>query len=111
MKNSKQFYRPALLALVAVISAGCVTRAPTPPHFIEGSKTDGIVKVGYYVNEAVQPQWERSPEVASQLCRRWGYTGAEVASVTPIADVVTGEWGIPKSGKYFVTAQCTGETK
>jgi hypothetical protein len=97
-------------ALVAIAITGCVPKNPNPPHFISGSKADGLVSVGYYVNEN-GTQWSRTQEVADKLCRKWGYQTASIENMTPVFDGQLNGWGIPMSGKYLITAQCEGETK
>jgi len=61
--------------------SGCAQNPPKRviPQAISGSKSDGMVKLGYETsaNSPATPDWKAAKAQALQRCKAWGYTNVE----------------------------------
>ena len=75
-----------LLVLLGLLLALFLTGCATPKYWsaIEGSRSDGVIRLGYRyaLFEAPQIDNNQGAALASQKCQAWGYSGANAFGTT-----------------------------
>lgn len=100
-----------LSLVLAIISAlGCsAKKVPTDWVAVDGSKSDGVVLMGYTWGILERPvvNPEQATQIATEKCRSWGYEGAEPFGAMVKKCVSWNQYGCYRWGN-FTKYQCTG---
>lgn len=69
-----------LFVLFSLFIQGCATQKTL--QFLEGSRVDGVVTLGFDYNELEVPQWNKNQglQQSERICKGWGYKGASELS-------------------------------
>lgn len=69
-----------LFVLLSLFIQGCATQKTL--QFLEGSRVDGVVTLGFDYNELEVPQWNTNQglQQSERICKGWGYKGASELS-------------------------------
>lgn len=91
----------------ALLISGCVT-VPKQWQPVGGSKSDGVVKVGYTVLdvERAETNQQQALDTAINTCKAWGYGSAQPFSLeSRTCNTFYGKYGNSSCKEWLITRQ------
>ncbi|PWC10514.1 YecR family lipoprotein [Brenneria corticis] len=104
-----------LITAISFSLTGCATSTDKPVEVVDADRASGFVTVGF-VNDTNMPlvdngskaRWGDAVGIASNVCRKWGYDGAEELTPHTRIDGVRNGYGQLLNGSITKKYQCFG---
>ncbi|EKN3568134.1 TPA: hypothetical protein PXO06_002607 [Yersinia enterocolitica] len=107
--------RKILILLSAISLSGCASSVGKPVEVVTADRAGGIVTVGFVHNENLpltddgsKARWEDAVEIASNVCRKWGYDHSEVLTPHARMEGMRNMYGQLMNGSITKQYQCIG---
>ncbi|MCU6262208.1 hypothetical protein [Escherichia coli] len=98
---------------IVILLTGCASSKDKPVEVVDANRAAGTVEVGFVKSDSLPlmddgqyAQWHEAPQIASTVCKRWGYERAvQLTSHSRVNGVKNG-YGFLMNGSITKLYQC-----